>query len=500
MKINRKYRIIRFFIVLLLLFSPVYSYSKTITPLEFGLDKATSNEERFWVLYKTHSIANENSWKVSYKGINQINIDIPADAKSIPLSDCTDFKNVSIIVNNTQRKNFFLFELVQETYPVSVPKELFETYDFRRIEQLKKGKKLLIIEDLNAWVENREGYNYGAIRRDVLFLNKGKSINKTIAPYSNAASAPKCSYVSISRRRKEFKNINFIRTIESTFKTFLVRVMSMDNVLIQDISIMTPKPISMDGDRAIAVENCTNVVFKNITINQTYSYDNHYGYGILMNNVWNSQFNNIVGNAAWGIFGNNNINTVNVSNSLINRFDTHCYGRDFHFRNCEFTEYGLTQSSFFGVLEFNECTFSSAIVCFFRTDYNAFTPFTIILKDCTIYLDKGHNYLVRVGNISNEPNKRQELQEKHTPDVYLYNTTVVLDDEVVNWSLFHLKSKSSQKPFNNIGAIRIDGLNVKGSHADLSVFDRLITYDKPIDVNFSGMSTKHPVLNIQSQR
>lgn len=463
-----------FFSLFLFLLFPLSIFAKTISPLDYGLLQAKTGEDRFQVLYQTHMLAKKNHWDVSYKGIRELKIEIPLNAKSIPLGEVTDFSDVTFLVTNTNKNNFFLFVLSQDLFPVSVPKKMFSSYDFRSIKELKHGNKILIVEDQNPWVENRAGYNYGAIRKDILLLRNGKALNKTISTYNNSMSKPSCKYAEVTSEQKMIKNIIFKRTMESTFKTFLVKVINMNNVLLQGIKITTPTPHNMTGDTAIGIYDCTNVFFEHVTIDQTYSKSDYYGYGINLNNVWNSWFDNIVSESAWGIFGNNNINTAHVSNSKINRFDVHCYGKDFYFSNCEFSQYGLPESAFIGELEFSNCIFRNAYVCVARSEYNAYSPFNIIIKDCDIYLNKQYRYLVSLGNISYVANNRKELKSKYSPGLHIINSRIILADDLSNWALIHISSKSSERPFNYIGDIIVDGLQVKGKDANLIIMDRPI--------------------------
>lgn len=297
---------------------------KTVSPIDFGLQNANTGEERFWVLYNTHEMAKKRNWKVSYKGISKIEIDIPSDAISIPLGNKTDFCNVIIVTNNSNKDNYFLFELSQKHTSVSVPKEVLATYNFRSVPELKRGRKLLIIEDQNVWIDNRIGYNYSIKRKDVLLLNRGHSVNRTIASYDNDFSKPSFYYVDVNKSKKEIKNITLSRTKSSTCKTFLLQVMNMDNVRIEGVQIITPKSSTLVGDLAISVQNSTNVNFKDITIDQTYSLKNSAGYGILIENVYNTSFETVKAETNWGVFGANYVNTISMSNSSVNRFDAHC--------------------------------------------------------------------------------------------------------------------------------------------------------------------------------
>ena len=473
--------------ILLLFLIPIFAIGKTISPLNYGLKQAKTGEARYSVLYQTHEIAKKNGWDVSYKGIGELKLEIPANAKSIPLGSVTDFSGITLVVTNTKKKDFFLFELSQELRAISVPKSMFDTYNFTGIKDLKYGYKLLVVEDKNPWVENRVGYNYGATRKDVLLLKNGKALNKTIATYYNASSDPSCKYVEVTKEQKSISNITLKRTKESTAKTYLVKVQNMNNVLLQNIQIITPVPINMDGDNAIGIYNCSNIIFRHIKFDQPYSFSNTYGYGIKMDNVLNSWFDGIECEANWGIFGNNNINTAHISNSRINRFDTHCYGKDFYFSNCEITQVGLPQSSFMGELEFSTCTFRSAYICSARTEYNAYSPFSITIKDCVINLDCRHRCLINLGNVYATTNTRKELSQKVCPGLSITNTKVILSDDVPFWSLFHVGSDSIENPFDVVGDISIDGLQVEGGMNDLRIFDRPLRSRHNVKINLRGI-------------
>ena len=487
-------------LLLCLLFIPIYAYSKTINPLDYGLSNAKTGEERFWVLYRTHELANTKHWNVSYKGIEQIELDIPSDAIPIPLSNYTDFCNTQFFVSNTKIKNYYLFELSQQQCTVEVTKEMIDAGDFRNVRELSGGKKLLIIEDKNPWVVNRSGRNYGVFRRDVLLLRGGRAINKTISPYNNDYSEPHCKYVVVSGGKKIFKNIIFHRTDNSCEKTFLLKVRNQNNVLLDGLKIITPDPITMVGDIAIMVENCTKVYFSNIKINGTYSLSNSFGYGIALDNVWDSYFDNIESTCAWGVFGNNNVNTVHMKNSSVNRFDAHCYARDFSFFNCEFSLVGLNQSSFMGNLIFEQCTFNHADVCDSRDDYNAYTPFTIIMKDCTLLMDRGHSFLVRLNEVPLDTNTRFELQKKYSPSIVISRSKVILDEQVSVFCLYQLGFSTSDNPFYHWGSIIVDNLGVVGDNKKMMFVNRNVNANNVVkidlkEIEFSDINNKFSYIN-----
>lgn len=471
----------------LLILNPFFAYTKTINPLDYGLLDARTGEDRFWALYKTHELACMQHWKVSYKGITRIDIDIPSNAKSIPLSDNSDFCNTQFIVTNTKKKNFYLFVLSQNAKPVTVTKKMIDASDFRSVKELRYGKKLLIIEDKNPWVVNRTGRNYGVTRRDVMLLRRGCAINKTISPYDNDFSFPLCTFVDVSNKKKVFKGISFLRTADSSEKTYLLKINNQNNVILEGLRIITPEPISMSGDVAIMVENCTRVYFSNIVIDGTYSFTNEFGYGIALNNVWDSYFDNIESKTAWGVFGNNNVNTVHMKNSNVNRFDAHCYARDFTFTDCEFSLVGLNQSSFMGDLVFDHCLFNNAMVCDSRYDYNAYTPFTITISNCTIFPDKRHASLVRLGEVPLISNSRSELQQKYSPSIVVKETKVVLDEQTSSFYLYQLGFNSGDHPIDHWGRITVENLKIVGKDKKMMIVNRAVESNDEAIIETKGV-------------
>ncbi len=481
----------KYLILFTLIFIPLLAGAKTINPLEYGLLNAKTGEERFWVLFETHEIACKKHWNVSYKGIEYIELEIPNDAKSIPLGNKTDFCGLSLVVTNTKKDNFFLYELSQKPTKVSISKELLASYDFNCVDILREGLKLLVIVDNHLWIDNREGHDYGAKRRDVLLLKNGRAKNKTIAPYLSVNSDPSCEFVNVTSKKKVIKNVNLQRTIESSKKTFLVRVSHENNVLLQGIKINTPEPISMTGDYAIQVENSSNVSIKDVKIEHTYSSEKNFGYGIALQNVWNVYFENIQSESAWGVFGNQNLNTVHGSNSIINRFDAHCYARDFYFSKCVFSISGVPQSSFYGNLSFDNCTFNYASVCGSRVDYNAYTPFKVSLNDCIIYINKQHHTLVDLSKVPSGINNREELHKKYAPGLFIKNTTVIMSDDITFFTLYQLGSDVMDSPFDYLGPIKVDGLSILGDCSQFMVFNRMIDNQKKTNVSISGVYLNH---------
>lgn len=158
---------------------PLSRANRPLNPLLFGMNDARTGVERYYVLQKTHNEAYRLGRGVSYAGIKEIELDIPSEAQSIPLTQHTDFAGVTFKVKNTQ-KNFHLFSLTDKLKPVVVDGKDIDHRDFSQNLVLIKGRKLSVISDKTPWVKNRTGYNYGATRKDIMLVKNGKSLNGTV--------------------------------------------------------------------------------------------------------------------------------------------------------------------------------------------------------------------------------------------------------------------------------------------------------------------------------
>lgn len=203
------------------------------------------------------------------------------------------------------------------------------------------------------WVEKRRGYTYGVKRKDIVLINRGRGLNNTIFPYTDGASDPIFIYYEGSGDQKVIKNLIIERNSKSTKVTNVIKIVGLNNVLLKNIVINTPES-DLVSDRAISINNSTNITFEDVEINGTYSSTNKSGYGIFMNNVWNSNFIRLSARGKWGVFGTNNMNNVKIIDSDINRFDIHCYGRDVFCKNTIFRYLYNQFSSFYGILEFKK--------------------------------------------------------------------------------------------------------------------------------------------------
>ena len=452
-------RPIRFLYVLCLV-APLFSCSilkgKTekiaiVSPKDFGLSEARNDIERYYVLEKTHQIAKQQGATVSYKGIKEINIEIPADAKGIQLGNDTQFYGLVINVRN-KTKDMRLFTATASRKSIEVPKQSIDDGDFSQIGVLVKGCHILMVEDEKPWGDNRTGYEYAHKRRDVLLVKNGRAVNNPIMPYNNSYSSPKCYIFDVAGTPFQFN--------DCTYKTYILYVDGYDNVQIEGVIVNTPDS-KLEGDHVLRIHNSTNVSIKDTRINGTYSAENRGGYGISMNNIWNFHAFNLFGRGKWGIFGCNNINTASLENCDINRFDIHCYGKNCSFKKVNFEEIGNQFSSVYGTIEFDECIFTNCDPIINRSSYNAFVGYELFFNDCIFNVTPKKKYLINMGDLSGQLNTRPELREKCWPNIHIKNLTVTMTEGARELVLLTSRGTVDyEEPVGYIETIDINGLIV----------------------------------------
>lgn len=445
---------------------------RRFSPFEFGLEEAQTDSARYDVLYKTHVAALEAGSDVDYTGITELSVEITAESPVIPLTQHNDFKGLVLTVKNTAKK-CFMFSLENKGDTIPVPKELLDGNDFSSVDSLAKGMHLLVVEDQTPWVENRSGYNYGATRKDILLVVDGKAKNTPVTSLQTEASDPKCVVFPATKEEKSITNLTFKRSPESTYKVMGFQISGQNNLKISKVTVVTPSNKTLYADEVFSITNCTNLTFEDVKIDGTYSLSDKYGYGIMMNNVWNSSFVRLVGHAKWGIFGTNNMNTVKLTDCDVNRFDVHCYGRDVQMVNCKFSNFYNQFSSMYGQISYEGCSFSKFVPVLIETTYNAYTGFDLVFKNCVFEASESNNYLISMGYLTDTKNSRPELSEKCWPNVTVKNMTVNIPDAVNSFVLFKTKGTvSTNYGVGHISKVKIDGLkfNYSGSGHSASFY------------------------------
>ncbi len=434
--------------------------SSDLSPFDFGLSQAKTGEERYDVILRTHQAAVRQGVDVNYKGVKYVEIEVPEKAARIPLTRKNDFKGCTFVIKNV-RKTVYLFESREKTKPINIPKSNIDRGEFRDIPQLAKGTHLLLIEDANPWVENRKGYSYGHQRRDILLIQDGIASNKVVMPYDNEQSEPICNYIDADDSSIEIKNLTINRTENSSAITNVFYITGKNGVIITNFILRTPEN-EKRNDRAIRIDDCTNVQFENVTIDGTYSSQEHSGYGISFDNVWNFYGNKIVGNANWGVFGTNNMNTTKIETSCINRFDIHCYGKDVSFFNVNFVNKYNQFASVYGDIVFDHCIFTSFDPIRNGGSYNSYVGHNVYFYDCVFNVTAKHNCLLRIGSLDNEHNMRKELTDKCWPNLFIKNLNVNLDESCSDVILLYtiVKDNDRTPSIGYISKIDIDGLYI----------------------------------------
>ena len=393
--------------------------------MDYGWNSAQTDVERYRVLLLTHQQAVNKGEAVDYTGFETINVELPQDARPIPLGDNTDFKGCTFHVVNNSR-DCYLFEYRKSITPLTLDKRIIDGGDFSSVPELATGRKLLIIEDQNVWAK-RIGYSYQAPRRDILAIIDGQAQNSVVYTYDTPYSNPRFFYGEVSDNEKYFGNIAFIRSESSTHKTFLVHILNEENFRLSNIRVETPDS-RLTGDYLMNLENLYRLSAEEISVDGTYSATDSYGYAIAMDNVAECRFADLQGNTRWGFFGNYNINGCTLANCHINRFDIHCYGKDVVCRGCEFSGYYNQLSSFYGTLTYDSCTFTDFVPVLIEPSFNAFTPFSLVMTDCVWKITPNHNFLIDCSTVTTEENVRQELRNQSLPTISISNLTVHSDD------------------------------------------------------------------------
>ena len=441
----------------------IVCFSRTVSPIQFGLNEAKTGEERFDALYKTHVYAIEHNATVNYAGIKEIYLSIPRGAKSIPLCDKTDFKGCTIHVLNNVVDNFPLFVIKNE-------REVLNNNYINGFKTTTKGLSLVMITDNEPWVNERHGYGHTVIRKEILLCKNGKVKTIPITPYSDQSNI-KVELIRQNRARKYFRNITFKRDEKSNQKALLLAVDGIYNYTIEDVKVYTPEHPTQFGDAVFGIGNSYGIHLKNIEVGGTYSFVDKYGYAFVLNNVSKLYVENVRATGKWGVFCCNNLNVATVRNCQINRFDIHCYGRDFSFYNCRFTRTGLPMSSFLGTAYFRDCVFDNAISIIHRIDYNAYTPFDVIYENCSFILDYRHNYLIDLVAVPSETNVRRELSQKCLPNATIKNCIFTLDSNTKDVVLYKNCPRNSNQSFGYIKGVTISNISTNQIDVSLIVFD-----------------------------
>lgn len=476
----------RLLIICLSILSSVNGLAKTVSPLQYGIMEAKSGEDRYYALKRCHEDAVKNGYNISYKGINEIQISVPEDAVILPLPDVTDFAGVRMVMNNNT-KNFRMFQL-QGTCELieGVTGKIIDRGDYAGIDKLAKGLMFVYLQDENPWINTRLGYNSTAVykRKDILVVKNGKAQNCPIMPYDNANSKPTVWYSHVSGRKKVIKNLEFERTAGSTFISTPLALRFMYNVEISNITVTTPKESKIDqGDGCFIIEDCARITMNDIRIDGTYSTPKLTGYGVRLLNVYDMRINRMNAYGDWGIFGNYNVNQVQLKNCDINRFDVHYYGKDIKSDHCTYRDLYNQFASVYGDVSFRNCEFIDHTPVLIESSFNAYTPFNLKFINCRFHLSKKHNYLITLFGVKAPYNDRPELRRKSLPNITMNNCLIYLDNDVDKWQLIKTHGVAYKDTFDYITDVVINNVRVvSDNQKSFEMFSEELKTTKPVTV------------------
>ena len=433
-----------------------------ISPFDYGLREAVSDTDRYWALYHAHAEALARGVEVSYEGIDTLEIELPADFKSIPLGPHTDFSGLVLYVTNHARHGS-LFTMPNRQKELTMTKHRVEAGDFRIMPDLASGDKLVVLKDENPWTE-RIGYGYRVFRQDLIWVHDGKGINKPIAPWNTDSTQLVASYFDVDTSKKVFRGLTLHRHEGSTFRTGCLYLNGQFNVLVENIHVTTPKS-RMIADGVFSVSNSARITFRDVTVDGTYSGYGRwrdYGYAFALNNLWDTKFEQVTADGNWGVFGTNYLSNTTLTDCDINRFDIHCYGRDVLLKRCTLRQRQTQFSSMYGTVIFDSCRFADCIPVRIRSSYNAYTPFDIIMRDCIFELTRRHHSLVNVMLLDTATNSRPELSRKCWPNLTVSNMTVIAPGSVRTMNLYEPTGTLSElkKPVDYINKVNVNNLKI----------------------------------------
>lgn len=437
---------------------------ETLSPLDFGLDTATSGTSRYHILLKTHDAAVKRNAHISYRGIDTIDLTIPKRATSIPLPRYTDFSGVVILVRNDANGMYLFrhsprFDTMDLHLPDSTIGHIIDNGDFNAIPQLSLGEYLVAICDSTPWVSQRADHAYPHYREDLLRVKNGFSADRPIMPYGNTHSHPRIAIRPIDKEPLILKDLTFIRDSQSLARTYLCRIDGEKGVLIQNIAIHTPQN-EFVGDCAISLYHCSDVTLDSITILGTYSRTDHSGYGILLNNLRSTTIQNLYSRTAWGVFGTNNMADTRINQSDFNRFDIHCYGRNVTFVDCKQSN-GFNQfSATYGTILFKHCNFDNFTPLLIEESYNCNVPFLTIVDSCSWTPTPNKCHFMAAGHHSSTLNARPELANRYIPDIQIRSLDINAAKEIREILLFRYSGKvKTSIPLHGRPALHLEGIH-----------------------------------------
>ena len=440
---------------------------------------APDDSTRFHALWQLHSKALENGMTVSYRGVDTLRLDIPADAQSIPLGSLNDFAGTVLVVRNNSHHLFlFSHQPANGLSPLNDAAttssdslhHAIDNGNYRCLPALREGRWLVEVTDSTPWVSQREGRSYGHYRKELMYVENGLSPDRPASPYSGSSSRTTLRGCPLGDDTLfTFGNLTLLRDSNSSYRTCLLDLNEQANAYLHHIVVKTP-PSTLADDRLLRIYNCYRATLDQVSILGTYSQSNRSGYGILMDNCRHTLVQHLYAHSAWGIFGTNNMHSTVIEESDFNRFDIHCYGRDVTLRHCRQQDGYNQYSSVYGTILYQGCTFSNFTPLLIEASYNAYPYFSFEMVDCDWHLTRQRHTLMLAGRLDNGNPARPELQEKCLPDIRLSGLSLTAERRVRTLTLLHYNGTIVPITIGGIRNISISDLS--GNPLRLQLIDR----------------------------
>ena len=410
-----------------------------------------------------------------------------------------DFNNWKINISNNHSQPGKCLLYIQNTASqenIHITPAQVDSLDYRQSRKYLDGKKILIVRDQRKWTKRTDSADDDYYRReDAILLEDGIAQNGPIASYDNPETAMDYYYYDVtSEEPVVLKNLVFERVAGDSHNVIgLVSVYGYDDVTFENIEcLFSPAGYknnpTKSGDTIFDIQYCTNVKFKDINIDGTYSKDDAYGYAFRLQTLTNVVFQNVDACGKWGVFGNFNINNILIDGCEINRFDIHCYGRDAKiidtkFSNALSSNNNYNQiSSFFGELSFVGCEFLNFVPLLFEPSYHTYTPFHLSMIGCQ-YTPTIDGVIINAGYVNSPgtvPLRRSSLCKVCWPDVHIEDLKIIASGAV---SLYLFKIYDSVNPATPISHISQATINLASESVAATVYfaNKLLMTEETIE-------------------
>lgn len=476
------------------------SIKGNLSPIMFGLNSTNdkdSNVYNYKSIFYTYKNANKLECNVKWEDVNKVEMEIPNGFPYITLTQNNDFCNTSFIVTNKSHKEcIFKLEKSNDFVQIDIDKTTLGGSDYSQYTYFDNGTYLLSIYDQNIWTHRTDSADDSDFyRKDLIVIKDNTALNLPCFTYNTESSLPYCKYRKISENRFTFKNIN-ITCKDCQYVTNILVISGILDIDIDNVKIeIADNNQDLSHGVLFSFLDCANLNISNTSVYGTY--DNYgFAYGFHLQNCTNINIDNLTTiNKNWGVFGTQCLNNVKVSNSNINRFDIHCYGKDITINNCSFKHKYNSISGIFGNVVYNNCQFEYQVPLVYDNSYHVFSPFNLILNNCTFVLNNKDFCVFSMSSSDVTIYDRDEIKEFCLPNICINNLYIKKYDYYDKEGRVVLYKTGYNKDIvaKYISNVKIDGVTTDGHDYKIFISNDKINCDKPVcsDLNRICLFQKH---------